>query len=106
MTVYSFQYYAVATGTILFYDYLLTLNDEVRRDSSSESCDRLLKPRFVADQVHMVRQEIVECVYHLKRTMYSADFLAAFWLFVAVSWFIRFEIASPSEGAYRIGTFR
>lgn len=27
------QYYALATGTILFYDYLLTLEDEVRRVS-------------------------------------------------------------------------
>ena len=28
--LYFFQYYAFATGTILFYDYLLTLGDEVR----------------------------------------------------------------------------
>ena len=26
------QYHALAVGTILFYDYLLTLGDEVRRD--------------------------------------------------------------------------
>ena len=32
-----FQYYAIATGTILFYDYLLTLSDEVCRSRVSPS---------------------------------------------------------------------
>jgi hypothetical protein len=31
------KYYAIATGTILFYDYLLTLADEVCKGCSSNS---------------------------------------------------------------------
>ena len=52
------QYYIIATGTILFYDYLLTLADEVRRYASRIS---VLTP-LSEDQVCLVWEEIVEYV--------------------------------------------
>ena len=40
------QYYAMATCTILFYDYLLTLADEARQLHSARVLRSLLRPRF------------------------------------------------------------
>ena len=48
------QYYALATGTILFYDYLLTLEDEVRQVFHQESHVPSFILRLAADQIHLV----------------------------------------------------
>jgi hypothetical protein len=55
------QYYVVATGTVLFYDYLLTLADEVREVVLRASYDSLLKPCF-EDQICVVWTKVVEYV--------------------------------------------
>ena len=55
------QYYSIAACTILFYDYLLTLADEVRQLYFARILRPLLKPRFVKDQICLVWKEIVEC---------------------------------------------
>jgi len=61
LTHYIPQYYAIAACTILFYDYLLTLADEACRLHSARILRPLLRPRFVEDQICLVRKEIVEC---------------------------------------------
>ena len=43
----SFQYHALATGTILFYDYLLTLSDEVCPYFSSTAFQLTAETRFL-----------------------------------------------------------
>jgi len=56
------QYYSIAACTILFYDYLLMLEDEARRLHSARILRPLLRPRSVKDQICLVWEEIVECV--------------------------------------------
>jgi hypothetical protein len=56
------QYYALATAVILFYDYLLTLPDEVGQVYSARTLRSLLRPHFIKDQIYLVWQEIVGCV--------------------------------------------
>lgn len=81
-----FQYYGVATTTILFYDYLLTLADEVGRDHTFGISRRFSnETTFVEDRIFLVQKEIVECVRELEYDLPPADLCAAFWLFIAVS---------------------
>ena len=61
------QYYVIATGTVLFYDYLLTLADEVREGCYSNIDNSSLKPLF-EDQICMVWTKIVECASRLNRS--------------------------------------
>ena len=70
------QYYALATGTILFYDYFLTLADEVRLQSSSRHCLNSLMRPLVADhedQIRLVREENLEYVSVWDRSCFSLN---------------------------------
>jgi hypothetical protein len=59
-----FKYYTLATSAILFYDYFLTLADEVCAHFPPNSFTPLqLRPRFIEGQIRLVREEIVECVH-------------------------------------------
>ena len=92
------KYCALATCTVLFYDHLLTLADEVCPYSS---CDCLLSSRFVEDQICLVWKEIVECANRLKRMISPADVWAAFWLFIAVGLVFRFEVSFFSDQLFQ-----
>ena len=55
-----FQYYGLAIFTVLFYDYLLTLEDEVCRDATSRGRGSLLKLPL-EDRVFLAWKEDMEC---------------------------------------------
>lgn len=74
----------MASFTILFYDYLLTLEDEVCQGCPPCSFEFLLTPRIAEGQICMVWRKIVECARHRKCNLASADLWSAFWLFIIV----------------------
>jgi hypothetical protein len=100
------QYYALATGTILFYDYLLTLADEVcgfyRKSFSS-----FIETALFIDQIHVVWKEDVECARHLKWMMSSADTSGSILALRCCGsrLFVLKSFPHLTEGC-RIGTFR
>ena len=101
------KYYALATCTILFYDYLLMLSDEVRLFFSLGIWRSLLRPHFVEDRIRLVRKENVECVRRLKRAMSAADLLNSILAF-HYRGFCLFDLKSGSSltSGSRIGIFR
>ena len=55
-----FQYYGLAIFTVLFYDYLLTLEDEVCRDATPRGRVSSLK-LLLEDRVFLAWKEDMEC---------------------------------------------
>jgi hypothetical protein len=52
----------MATTVIFFYDYLLTLSDEVGRVYSARALRSLIRPRFIKGYIYLAWQEIMGCV--------------------------------------------
>ena len=99
------QYYWCAMSTVFFYDYILTLPDEV--------CQHLpviiswsFYPRSPIDQIHVVRTEIIWCARYLKQKQLSTDFRIVFWLFVLVACFSPRGLFCFLTESHRIGTSR
>ena len=59
------QYYGIAAGMILFYDHLLTLDDEVRFIVHLEVTP--LIDLYFEDQIYLVWKEIAGCARSLKK---------------------------------------
>ena len=78
------QYYGLATGTVLFYDYFLTLEDEVRRDFSLGGVRIYLDTTFRRSNMPGLERS------HGVRVSFGwihplLNILVAFWLFLVVS---------------------
>ena len=76
------QYYAIATTTIFFYDFLLTLGDEVSY-VVSVSFATFIVPA-VKGQIRLAGKEVMGCVGRTAYRMASVDVLIVFGIFFAV----------------------
>ena len=76
------QYYSLAATAICFYDFFLTLADEV-------SCFASLSPRYVydplaKDQIRLAWEKIMGCAGRITCRMAFIDVLAVFGIFIVV----------------------
>jgi len=76
------QYYALATTTIFFYDFLLTLGDEVSH-VVSVSFATFIVPA-VKGQIRLAGKEVMGCVRRIACRTASVDDLVVFAIFLAV----------------------
>ena len=77
------QYYGLATGTVLFYDYFLTLEDEVRRDFSLGGLWSHLDTTRRSNMPGLERSHGVRVSFGWIHPL--LNILVAFWLFLVVS---------------------
>ena len=77
------QYYGLATGTILFYDYFLTLEDEVRRDFSLGGLWSHLDTTRRSNMPGLERSHGVRVSFGWIHPL--LNIWVAFWLFLVVS---------------------
>ena len=80
---YRDQYYTLATSAVFFYDFLLTLGDEVSY-VVSVSFAVFIVPT-VKGQIRLAGEEIMGCVGRTACRMASVDDLIVFAIFLAVS---------------------
>jgi len=85
------QYYSIATTTLLFYDFLLTLGDEVSRVTDVSLATFIVHP--VKDQIRLAREEIIGCVGRITRYTAFIDDVIVFVVFIAV----RSPLQQPSS---------
>ena len=76
------QYYTIATTTIFFYDFLLTLADEVNRIVSVSFATFIDSP--VKDRIRLAGQEITGYVERIGCCAAFIDDLTVFAIFLAV----------------------
>jgi len=76
------QYYAVATTTIFFYDFFLTLADEVSR-LIAVPLARFIDPPM-KDQIRLEREEVMGYVGRIACRTAFVDDVIAFVIFIAV----------------------
>jgi len=77
-----YQYYTIATATIYFYDYFLTLSDEVSHVVSIPFVEFIDSP--VKDQIRLAGEEIMGCVEKFGCCAAFVDDLTVFAIFLAV----------------------
>ena len=97
------QYYALATTTIFFYDFLLTLGDEVSH-VVSVSFAAFIVPA-VKGQIRLAGEEIMGYVRRIARRTASVDDLIVFAIFLAVCLPL-YQSSFLLEGWRRTGTCR
>ena len=100
-----FQYYGLTIFTVFFYDYLLTLEDEVRQEAPSPQLQPLTEAAL-QDQIFLAWKEEAEYVRCQQWVIPSADIRAAFLLLIAVRIFALHDIVLVLTLRCRIGTFR
>ena len=90
----------MATCTVLLYDHLLALEDEVRAPQASR--DFLLTSHpFFEDRIRLVWKGIAECAHFLERFLRPHP-CAAFWLFIFVSFVFFFRVRLVSIALERV----
>ena len=97
------QYYAIATSTIFFYDFLLTLADEVCHVFNSIFAAFIDPP--VKDQIRLAREEIMGYVGKIACRAAPVDNPVVFGIFLAVR-SAPWQTSSFLKGWHRTGTCR